>query len=98
MRDSRIPCRECKDGTLHWNKEETIYVCTSCGVQEDALPTWIEAAEHRQKKGKQKREKERQWALDVLGIKDKLVSSKKTKKEKEWEELIEKIKLIDPES
>jgi hypothetical protein len=70
----------------------------TCGVQEDALPTWIAAAEHRQKKQKRKREKERQWALDVLGIKDKLVPPKKNKKEKEWEDLIEKIKVIDSES
>lgn len=98
MRDSRIPCRECKKGTLHWNKKETLYVCTTCGVQEEALPTWIAAAVHRQTKQERNREKERQWALDILGLQDKLVPPKKTKKEKEWEELIKKINVIDSES
>lgn len=92
MRDSRIPCRNCKKGTLFWNPEEKLYVCTKCGIQEAALETWINAAEHRQKKKLQKREKERQWALNILGVKDRLKSPRKSKREQEWEEIIDLIK------
>ena len=92
MRDSRILCRNCKKGTLFWNPEEKLYVCTKCGIQEAALETWINAAEHRQKKKLQKREKERQWALNILGVKDRPKSPRKSKREQEWEEIIDLIK------
>jgi len=91
VRDSRIPCHNCEQGTLFWNPDETVYVCTNCGVQEEALKTWIGAAQYRQKKKKTKREKERQWALDILGIKDRLKSPKKSKREEEWADIIESI-------
>ena len=91
VRDSKIPCRNCEKGTLFWNSEEGLYVCIKCGIQEAALKTWIDAAEYRQEKLRKKREKERKWALDILGIKDQLVKPKKSKKEQEWEEIIEMI-------
>jgi hypothetical protein len=94
VRDSRIPCRNCKEGTLFWNSEEGLYVCIKCGVQEAALETWIDAATYRQKKKRKKKDKERQWALNILGMKDQLKkpkTPKKSNKEKEWEELIKKI-------
>ncbi len=91
MRDSRIPCRNCSQGTLFWNPEEKLYVCTECGIQEAALKTWIDAAEYRQKKKKRKRDKERQWALDILGVKDNLKKKKKSKREEEWAEIIDKV-------
>ncbi len=69
-----------------------MYVCTKCGIQEAALETWINAAEYRQKKKLQKREKERQWALNILGVKDRLKPSRKSKQEQEWEEIIDLIK------
>lgn len=95
VRDSTIPCKECKDGTLFWNPDESIYVCTSCGVQEKALKTWISAAEHRKRKKEQKKSRERQWALDIMGVKDKLNSPKKSKRENEWTKFIEKIKKLE---
>ena len=95
VRDSRIPCRNCSKGTLYWNPEEKIYVCTECGIQEAALKTWIDAAEYRQKKKKRKRENDRQWALDILGVKDILKKPKKSKKEEEWADIIEKISQKD---
>ena len=98
MRDSRIPCPNCKKGTLFWNSEEKLYVCTECGIQEAALKTWISAAEYRQKKKQRKRERERQWALNILGIKDKLASPKKSKREQEWNDIIDKIKKKESES
>lgn len=91
IRDSRIPCRNCTKGTLFWNSEERLYVCTKCGIQEAALETWIDAAEYRKKKRKQKNKKERQWALEIFGVKDQLKKPIKSKKEKEWEEIIEMI-------
>ncbi len=69
-----------------------MYVCTKCGIQEAALETWINAAEHRQKKKQQKREKERQWALNILGVKDRPKPPRKSKREQEWEEIIDLIK------
>ncbi len=98
MRDSRIPCPNCKNGTLFWNPEERLYVCTKCGIQEAALETWINAAEHRKKKKLQKHEKERQWALDILGVEDRLNSPKKQKQEQEWEDIIDLIKKKESES
>ncbi len=98
VRDSRILCRACKRGTLFWNPEEKLYVCTACGIQEPALEIWIDAAEHRQKKKQQKREKERQWALDILGVKDQLKTPKKSKQEQEWEEIINKVKKKESQS
>ena len=95
IRDSSIPCKECKEGTLYWNPEESVYVCITCGVQEKALKTWIDAAEHRKKKKQQKRLRERQWALDILGVKDQLNPPKKSKRENEWEKFIEKIKKLE---
>ena len=95
IRDSSIPCRNCNKGTLFWNSEEKLYVCTKCGIQEAALETWIDAAQYRKKKIKRKNEKERQWALEILGVKDQLkkpIKPIKSKKEKEWEEI---IKMID---
>ena len=75
-----------------------MYVCTECGIQEAALKTWINAAEHRQEKKQQKREKERQWALNILGVKDQLKPPKKSKQEQEWAELIDLIKKKESES
>ncbi len=98
MRDSRIPCPNCKNGTLYWNPEEKLYVCPECGIQEAALKTWIESAEHRQEKKQRKREKERQWALNILGVKDQLKPPKKSKQEEEWAELIDLIKKKESES
>ncbi len=98
IRNSKIPCKECGKGTLYWNPEESVYVCIECGIQEKALKTWIGAAEHRKMKKEKKREKERKWALDILGIKDKLNSQKKTKKEREWSDIIEKIEQKDNNS
>jgi hypothetical protein len=98
VRDSRIPCPNCKKGTLYWNPEEKLYVCIECGIQEAALKTWISAAEYRQEKKQQKREKERQWALDILGVKDQLASPKKSKKEQEWAELIDLIEEEESDS
>ncbi|MFX1282218.1 MAG: hypothetical protein ACFFB5_01125 [Promethearchaeota archaeon] len=96
VRDSRIPCPNCKKGTLFWNPEEKLYVCIKCGIQEAALETWINAAEHRQKKRLQKREKERQWVLNILGVNDQL--TKKSKQEKEWEEIKDLIKKKESKS
>lgn len=98
MRDSRIPCPSCKKGTLFWNPEEKLYVCTKCGIQEAALKTWINAAEHRQDKKLRKREKDRQWALNILGVEDQLKPPKKSKREREWAELIDSIKKKESES
>jgi len=98
VRDSRIPCPNCKNGTLFWNPEERLYVCTKCGIQEAALETWINAAEHRKKKKLQKREKERQWALDILGVENRLNPPKKQKQEQEWEDIIDLIKKKESES
>ena len=92
VRDSRIPCRNCSEGTLHWNPEEKLYVCINCGIQEDALKTWIGAGKNRQEKKKRRREKERQWALNILGQKDLLRKPKKSKKEQEWADIIERVK------
>ena len=92
VRDSRIPCRNCSEGTLHWNPEEKLYVCTNCGIQEAALKTWIGAGKYRKEKKKRMREKERQWALDILGQKDLLTQPKKSKKEEEWADIIERVK------
>ncbi|MFX0049763.1 MAG: hypothetical protein ACFFAJ_05575 [Candidatus Hodarchaeota archaeon] len=92
IRDSRIPCHNCNKGTLFWNPDESVYVCIKCGIQEEALKTWIGAAQFRQEKKKKKQEKERQWALDILGIKDRLKSPKKSKQEEEWAEIIKSIK------
>ncbi|UCE13732.1 MAG: TFIIB-type zinc finger domain-containing protein [Candidatus Heimdallarchaeota archaeon] len=92
VRDSRIPCPNCKKGTLFWNSEEKLYVCTKCGVQEPALKTWISAAEHRHRKKQQKHDNERQWALNILGVKDGLVPPQKSKREQEWEEIIDLVK------
>ncbi|MFX0014182.1 MAG: hypothetical protein ACFFB2_06805 [Promethearchaeota archaeon] len=92
VRDSLIPCTNCKEGTLFWNPEEKLYVCINCGIQEAALGTWISAAEHREIKREKKREEERQWALDILGVKDRLNPSKKSKQEEEWAEIIDLIK------
>ncbi len=98
MRDSRIPCPNCKRGTLFWNPEEKLYVCIKCGIQEAALETWINAAEHRHKKKVEKREKEHQWALNILGIKDRLHPPKKSKLEQKWEEIINLIKKKETKS
>lgn len=95
VHDSRILCPNCKNGTLFWNSEEKLYVCTKCGIQEPALKTWISAAEHRQKKKQQKLDKERQWALDILGVKDRLTLPKKSKQEQEWEKIIDLVKKKD---
>ena len=92
IRDSRIPCKNCSEGTLHWNPEEKLYVCQKCGIQEAALKTWIESAVHRKGKKKKKREKERNWALNILGVEDGLKKPKKLRKEQEWSEIIEKVK------
>jgi transcription initiation factor TFIIIB Brf1 subunit/transcription initiation factor TFIIB len=91
VRDSRIPCRNCNKGTLFWNSEEGLYVCTQCGIQEAALDTWIDAAQYREQKRMKKKNKERQWALEILGVKDQLNKPIKSKKEKDWEEIIDKI-------
>ncbi|MFX0087001.1 MAG: hypothetical protein ACFFAU_15190 [Candidatus Hodarchaeota archaeon] len=91
VRDSKIPCRNCQKGTLFWNSEEGLYVCIVCGIQEAALKTWIDAAEYRQEKLRKKKEKEREWALDILGMKDQLKKPKKSKTEQEWEEIIKLI-------
>lgn len=92
IRDSRIPCKNCSKGTLHWNPEEKLYVCSECGIQEAALKTWIDSAVHRNGKKKRKRELERNWALDILGVDDGLQKPKKSRKEQEWSEIIEKVK------
>lgn len=92
IRDSRIPCKNCNSSTLYWNPEEKLYVCPECGIQEDALSTWIKAGKHRISKKEKKKKKDRQWALDVLGIKDQLKKPKKSKKEQEWAEIIERVK------
>jgi hypothetical protein len=92
IRDSRIPCPNCKRGTLYWNSEEKIYVCTQCGIQEAALKTWVNAGVHRQKKREQKKANERQWALNILGMEDKLAKHKRTEAEQEWDEIVELIK------
>jgi hypothetical protein len=92
VRDSKIPCQECKKGTLFWNPEESVYVCTNCGVQAKALETWIASAQHRQNKKRKIRERDRKWALNILGIEDKLEKSKKSRKEEEWDELMKKVK------
>ncbi|MFX0172162.1 MAG: hypothetical protein ACFE9L_09595 [Candidatus Hodarchaeota archaeon] len=98
VRDSKIPCNNCNEGTLFWNPDESVYVCIKCGIQEEALKTWIGTAQFRQKKKKLKREKERQWALDILGIKDRLKSPKKSKQEEEWADIIKSIKTRESES
>jgi len=98
VRDSRIPCPNCKKGTLYWNSEEKLYVCIECGIQEAALKTWISAAEYRQERKQLKREKERQWALDILNIKDQLTPPKKSKQEQEWDEILDMIKKKESES
>jgi len=85
IRDSRIPCPNCKKSTLYWNSEEKIYVCTLCGVQEPALKTWISSGVHRQQKKKNRREMERQWALDILGVKDKLNQPELSDVEQQWD-------------
>ena len=95
VRDSSIPCKECKKGTLYWNPDESVYVCINCGVQEKALKTWIDAAEYRKKKKQQKRLRERQWALEILGVKDQLNPPKKSKRKNEWGKFIEKIKKLE---
>lgn len=92
IRDSRIPCPNCKEGTLFWKPDEKLYVCANCGVQEAALKTWIGAAEHRQKKKVLQRERERQWALDILGVKDGLKPKKKGEQEKLWNDIESLIK------
>jgi len=92
IRDSRIPCKNCRKGTLHWNTEEKLYVCNECGIQEGALKTWIESAVYRKGKKEKKNETERKWALDILGVKDGLQKPRKSRKEQEWSEIIEKIK------
>jgi len=92
IRDSRIPCKNCPKGTLHWNPEEKLYVCNECGIQEAALKTWIESAVYRKGKKKKRKEKERQWALDILGVENGLQKPKKSRKEQEWAEIIEKVK------
>ena len=92
IRDSRIPCKNCHNGTLYWNSEESLYVCQNCGIQKAALKSWIESAVYREGKKKKKREKERNWALNILGVEDGLQKPKKSKKEQEWSEIIEKIK------
>lgn len=91
-RDSLIPCKNCKIGTLHWNPEEKLYVCNKCGIQEQALKTWISSAERRQYKKERKIENDRQWAMDLLGVKENRKKPKKSKKEKEWEKIINKVK------
>jgi len=92
IRNSRIPCKNCHEGTLHWNPEEKLYVCYKCGIQEEALKTWIESAVHRKGKKRKIREKERNWALDILGVEDALKKKKKSRKEQDWSEIIEKVK------
>ncbi|MHA1215473.1 MAG: hypothetical protein ACTSR2_11700 [Candidatus Hodarchaeales archaeon] len=92
VRDSLIPCPNCRKGTLHWNPEEKLYVCTTCGTQEEALKTWVKAGEHRQKKKNSKKEKDRQWALNILGLQDKLKSENKSHEEKQWDDILKKIK------
>ncbi|WP_455140208.1 hypothetical protein [Candidatus Hodarchaeum mangrovi] len=87
IRDSRIPCPNCKKSTLFWNSEEKIYVCTLCGIQEPALETWISSGVYRQQKKKNRRVKERQWALDILGVKDKLNQTKLSDAEQQWDEI-----------
>ncbi|MHA2226020.1 MAG: hypothetical protein ACXAC8_12490 [Candidatus Hodarchaeales archaeon] len=91
IRDSKIPCQNCRKGTLYWNHEEKLYVCIECGTQEPALKTWIDAAEYRKKKKQKKRDIERQWALEILGVKDQLKTPKKSKQEKDWDEILELI-------
>ena len=92
IRNSRIPCKNCQNGTLHWNPEEKLYVCNKCGIQDAALETWIESAVYRNEKKSKRKEKDRQWALGVLGVKDGLKKPKKSRKEQEWSEIIEKVK------
>ncbi|MHA1974691.1 MAG: hypothetical protein ACTSW1_16970 [Candidatus Hodarchaeales archaeon] len=92
VRDSLIPCPNCRKGTLYWNPEEKLYVCTTCGIQEAALKTWVKAGEHRQKKKNRKKEKDRQWALNILGLQDKLKAEKKTNEEKQWDDIVKMIK------
>jgi hypothetical protein len=67
-------------------------VCTECGIQEAALKTWIDAGKYRQEKRKRMREKDRQWALNILGQKDLLAKPKKSKKEQEWAEIVKRVK------
>lgn len=61
------------------------------------MKTWISAGEYRQEKKQLKREKERQWALEILGVEDQLTPPKKSKKEQEWAELIDLIKKKESE-
>ena len=98
IRDSKIPCPNCKKGTLFWQPDEKIYVCTKCGVQEEALKTWIGAAEHREKKKVRKRQKDRQWALDILGLKDELKTPNKSNQERLWDDIESLIKSKEKDS
>ena len=56
------------------------------------MKTWIESAVHRKGKKRRKKEKERNWALDILGVEDGLKKPKKSRKEQDWSEIIEKVK------
>lgn len=95
IRDSLIPCPNCKKSTLFWNSEEKIYVCTLCGVQEPALKTWINSGVYRDKKKKNRREMERQWALDILGVNDKLNQPELSDEEQQWNDIIQLIEKKD---
>ena len=95
-----IPCCVCEKGFLAWNPEETIYVCTTCGVQQEALNTWKKSAEFKEDKRKRKIEKEREWVLNILGTekKKKKLKKKEDPAEGEWADLIEKSQDYDPSS
>jgi len=97
LRQKTIPCKVkgCQ-GFLAWNTEAKLYVCTTCGTQQDALEVWKTSATRRQKRKEKQRAKERAWVLDILGITDKPKKPQKSKREREWAELIKKSKEYRP--
>ncbi|MFX1511096.1 MAG: hypothetical protein ACFFCQ_00705 [Promethearchaeota archaeon] len=84
---------------MAWNPDETCYVCTTCGTQQEALKTWKKSARIRKNRREQKIEEEREWVLDILGIKKEEEDSDKEKDplEREWADLIEKSQDYKPD-
>ena len=93
MRQTKIPCKNCDDGKLIWQPECKRYVCAGCGIEADALPTWISTTNHRKSRAEKAKKKRIAYIEEIMGsstdnIKKKKKSSREEDLEKIWKELV----------
>ncbi|MHA1450594.1 MAG: hypothetical protein ACTSP4_14385 [Candidatus Hodarchaeales archaeon] len=93
MRQTKIPCKNCDDGRLIWQPGSKRYVCANCGIEEDAVPTWISTANYRKSRSERAKRKRIAYIEEIMGpstgkIKKKKKSSRDDELEKIWKELV----------